>query len=61
MLGASGSYREGVEILIVPIALVLAAVVPAVHRHVQVVAWDRELDEAFGVRAAREMPRRRAL
>jgi hypothetical protein len=32
-----------------------------VHRHQQTVAWDRELDQAFGVTAQREVPRHRRL
>lgn len=32
-----------------------------VHRHQQTVAWDRELDQAFGVTAQRDVPRHRRL
>ena len=47
-------------VLLLALALVgLGALL--VHRHHQAVAWDRELDNAFGVTAQREVPRHRSL
>ncbi len=46
-------------LLLAVVVLVVGAVL--VHRHMQVTAWDRELDRAFGVTADREIPRHRAL
>jgi hypothetical protein len=43
-------------------ALVLLAVGAALaRRHYQSTAWDRELDEAFGVGSLRELSRHRTL
>lgn len=46
------------ELLLVVTALVLVSVtVTMVRRHRQTVAWNRELDQAFGTTGEREMPR----
>ena len=48
------------EMLLVLGVLVLAvAAVLGVHRRVQMAAWNRELDRAFG--SVRELPRHRTL
>lgn len=48
--------------LLVLLALALVALgVVLTHRHQQVLAWDRELDQAFGASADREMPHHRTL
>jgi hypothetical protein len=49
------------ELLLLGVLILLALSVTFVHRHHQSVAWSRELDQAFGVDAAREMPRHRTL
>jgi hypothetical protein len=50
------------EVLLFALTLVVLAVVAVlVHRHLQTVAWDRELDQAFGVTPDREIPRHRTL
>lgn len=49
------------ELLLLVLLALVAAGALAVHHHLQVVAWDRELDQAFGVTAQREIPRHRAL
>ena len=49
------------ELLLV-LALVLVALAAlGARRHQQAVAWDRELDKAFGANHKREMPRHRSL
>lgn len=48
--------------LLLLLALALGAVCAlAAHRHHRVAAWDRELHQAFGVTAQREMSQRRRL
>lgn len=49
------------EVLLLVALVLIAACTMLVHRHQQSVAWDRELDQAFGVSASREMPRHRTL
>jgi hypothetical protein len=46
------------ELLLLFTALLLVSLAAStVHRHRQAVAWDRELDQAFGTTAEREIPR----
>jgi hypothetical protein len=47
--------------LLLGVLVLLALSATLVHRHLQTVAWSRELDQAFGVDGAREIPRHRAL
>lgn len=47
--------------MLVGALVVLAVVVLGLRRHVQHTAWDRELEQAFGVPGLRETPRHRAL
>lgn len=48
--------------LLLLLALALVAVgAMFVHRHQRVVAWNRELNEAFGARARRELSQHRRL
>lgn len=49
------------EMLLVGVAALVALTALLVHRHIQVVAWDRELRSAFGVSDSREISRRRTL
>jgi hypothetical protein len=50
------------ELLLIAVALVLVGLtVSFVHRHQQAVAWHRELEQAFGTSAQREIPRHRSL
>jgi hypothetical protein len=49
------------QVLLLLVLVVLALVAVLVHRHQQVVAWDRELDQAFGMSTDREIPRHRTL
>ena len=49
------------EVLVLIGAVLIAAGTMLVHRHLQAVAWDRELDQAFGVNPSREIPRHRTL
>jgi hypothetical protein len=49
-------------LLLLAVALVLVALsVSLVHRRHQIVAWDRELEQAFGTAAHREIPSHRRL
>jgi len=41
--------------------VVVALAATGVHRHLQAVAWDRELDQAFGTSTKRDLPRHRTL
>ena len=50
-----------VVVLLTLSALLAAVAVWAVHRHVATVAWDRELEAAFGGAERKEMPRHRVL
>ncbi|HSE10352.1 MAG TPA: hypothetical protein VLB29_16945 [Nocardioidaceae bacterium] len=48
--------------LLLLLALALVAVSALLlHRYLRVAAWDRELDQAFGVTAHREISQRRSL
>ncbi len=49
------------EMFLLLAAVLVAACCLLVHRHQQVVAWDRELDKAFGITGSREIPRHRTL
>lgn len=49
------------EVLLVLAVVLLAFAGVLVRRHLQVVAWDRELETAFGLAADREIPRHRTL
>lgn len=49
------------ELLLLVVLVLIAACTMLVHRHQQAVAWDRELERAFGVNASREIPRHRTL
>lgn len=44
-------------VLLTVLALIAVVCVWSSVRHRQVVAWDRELDDAFGSRDRRELPR----
>lgn len=50
------------EFIVLLLALVGVAVCAlVVHRHQKAAAWNRELDQAFGATAQREIPRHRSL
>lgn len=49
------------EMLLVLAVLALALGAVLLHRRQQAVAWDRELESAFGRTADREIPRHRVL
>jgi hypothetical protein len=49
------------ELLLVLTFALASLAVALVHRHQKVVAWDRELDAAFGDSSQRELPRHRTL
>lgn len=48
-------------VLLAGALVVLVVVALGLRRHVRNSAWDRELEQAFGVAGLREMPRHRAL
>jgi hypothetical protein len=50
-----------VVVLLMLSALLAAIAVWAVHRHAATVAWDRELETAFGIADRKDMPRHRVL
>lgn len=45
------------ELLFLTALVLVSLCVLAVHRRHQVLAWDRELESAFGVAEHRELPR----
>lgn len=49
------------ELLLVAVLALVAVGVLLVHRHQQVAAWDRELEQAFGTSAGRDVSRHRRL
>ncbi len=49
------------EMLLLLALMVVALGGVLVHRRLQVLAWDRELESAFGVATDREVPRHRTL
>lgn len=51
----------GVELLLLLAAALVAVAVLFVRRRQQTIAWDRELEDAFGARSARKMPSHRSL
>jgi hypothetical protein len=50
-----------VVVLLTLSALLAGVAVWAVHRHAATSAWNRELENAFGVADRKEMPRHRVL
>lgn len=49
------------ELLLLGVLALVAAGVLLVHRHNQITAWDRELEQAFGTTGGRDISHHRRL